>query len=226
MSVRPASPEPMSARIRAPGALASPGAASTAATAATASAPAVSEHALPTVERLLVRPGSGRPARSRSRLMVARFLARARADSQLALALAIAIAIAAMEAISAPRLRPVAIVGPLAFVLLQAGLMQMRRAPSWLPLVRLGITLGFVVLADLLIDTTGTWPLNAFLIPVVALGASLGGVGATGIAVLGIAAALLPLVIPGEDPEIRRAALAVTLVAIVVAVGSRRIVLT
>jgi GAF domain-containing protein len=191
-----------------------------------AAAPAV-RHRYPQLEAFLGGPTvSARTQPNRARMTPGRFGTRARRDPQLLLAVAIAIPVIAMEALTGSSPRPAAILAPLGFVLLQLGLITIRPVPRWLPQLRLCLSLGFVVLANVAIDQTGTWPLNALEVPVVGLAASLSGAGALAIAGLGVVASLVPLAATGGDNELHREAIAIAMAAIVVAIGSRSIVLT
>ena len=160
------------------------------------------------------------------RLTPARFAARLRQDSVFLLAVAIAISVLLMESLSGVDVRVAAIGVPVGFVALQLGLSAINRPPRWWGLLRLGLCLVFVLLANVAVDTTGSWPLNALVIPVVALAASIGGRPALALAALGVATSLLPLATSRVDAEADRAAVAIALAAIVMAIGSRRIVQT
>jgi len=162
----------------------------------------------------------------RGRLTPARLAARIRRDPVLALSIALAIPVVAMEGLSGERPRLIAIVMPVAFVALQFALTAIPSPPRWWPMLRLGAALTFVLLANVLIDMTGAWPLNALLIPVIALAAAIGGRTAIALATIGVVTALLPLVSTALDPTVRREAVAIAMAAIVMAVGSRRIVRT
>jgi diguanylate cyclase (GGDEF)-like protein len=81
-----------------------------------------------------------------------------------------------------------------------------------------------VALANAWIDPTGTWPLGALAIPVVALAAARGGVGPIVVAIAGLAMMLVPLAMPRIDPAARQETLALAMAGIVVALGSRRVV--
>jgi diguanylate cyclase (GGDEF)-like protein len=113
---------------------------------------------------------------------------------------------------------------PLAFVGLQLALTSWRAAPEWLGPARLAISLAFVVAANAWIDPTGTWPLAALAVPVVALAASRGDLGSVAVAIAGMVAILTPLVIPNADPGSRQGTLALAMAAGVVAYGSQRVV--
>ena len=89
---------------------------------------------------------------------------------------------------------------------------------------RLGLSLAFVGIANAWLDPTGTWPLLALAIPVVALAASQGGSTAIVIGIAGMALMLLPLGLSNFDPSARQRMLSLAMAAVVVAIGSRRVV--
>jgi diguanylate cyclase (GGDEF)-like protein len=159
------------------------------------------------------------------RLTPARLAARLRRDPIVLLAFALALPVLAMEALTGQGPRLTAVAFPVLFVAGQIAVALVPRAPQWwpLPLLRLGASLAFVVTANLALDESGTWPLNALLIPVVGLTAAMGGRGALALAVIGAATSLLPL-FSAIGPDVRRDAIAIAMAAIVVAIGSRRTV--
>jgi diguanylate cyclase (GGDEF)-like protein len=163
-------------------------------------------------------PGTGR------RWSAARLAVRFKRDPQLLLALAIAIPIFAVEGAAQVTLPWLAVAVPLAFVGIQAILTAVRTPPAWLATARLALSLGFVAVANAWIDPTGTWPLGALAIPVVALAAARGGMGPIFVAIAGMAMMLVPLVLPRIDPAARQETLALAMAAVVVALGSRRVV--
>jgi len=163
-------------------------------------------------------PGTGRG------WSAARLVVRFKRDPQLLLAVAIAIPIFAVEGASQLALPWLAVAVPLTFVAIQALLTAVRTPPAWLATVRLGLSLGFVAFVNASIDPTGTWPLSALAIPVVALAAARGGLGPVTVAIAGMAMMLVPLVLPGVDPASRQETLALAMAAVVVALGSRRVV--
>jgi diguanylate cyclase (GGDEF)-like protein len=163
-------------------------------------------------------PGTGR------RWSAARLAVRFKRDPQLLLALAIAIPIFAVEGAAQVTLPWLAVAVPLAFVGIQAILTAVRTPPAWLATARLALSLGFVAVANAWIDPTGTWPLGALAIPVVALAAARGGLGPIFVAIAGMAMMLVPLVLPRIDPAARQETLALAMAAVVVALGSRRVV--
>ena len=166
-------------------------------------------------------------AKSRRRaLMPARFIARMRRDAIFLLAIAIALPVLAMEALTGEEPRLVAVAFPVVFAAVQLALAVVPRAPRWWPLVRLGASLVFVLLANVAVDQSGTWPLNALMIPVVGLAAAIGGRGALALAAVAVATSLLPLTTTALDPNVRREAIAIAMAAVVVGIGSRRIVRT
>jgi diguanylate cyclase (GGDEF)-like protein len=155
----------------------------------------------------------------------ARLAVRLQRDPQLLLAVAIALPVLAVEGSSRLALPWLAVALPLAFVGLQGLLTAWRAAPEWLAKARLGLSLGFVAFANVLLDPSGTWPLTALAIPVVALAASRGGTGSIAICLAGMATMLLPLTLPTlNDGAARQETLALAMAAVVVALGSRRVV--
>jgi diguanylate cyclase (GGDEF)-like protein len=157
-------------------------------------------------------------------LSTARLAVRLQRDPQVLLAIALAIPVFAVEGSSQLALPWLAVAVPIAFVALQALITASRYAPPWMPVVRLVISLGFVGLANAVLDPTGTWPLTALAIPVVALAASQGGAIALLVGAAGMTLMLLPLGLAGFDPAARQETLAMAMAAVVVAVGSRRVV--
>jgi diguanylate cyclase (GGDEF)-like protein len=164
--------------------------------------------------------------RRRGRLTPHRLAARIRQDSILLLSVAISIPILVMEAGIGDAPRASAIVATVVFVTVQFGLATVTLKPRWWPIARLGAALLFVLLANIVIDPTGTWPLNALMIPVVALAAAMGGGPALALAGLGVATSLLPLLSAPLGSTLSRDAVAIAMASIVMAIGSRRIVQT
>jgi diguanylate cyclase (GGDEF)-like protein len=154
----------------------------------------------------------------------ARLAVRLKGDPQLLLAAAIAFPVLAVEGTAQLRLQWLALAMPLGFVGIQALLTSVRTPPQWLPTARLGLSLAFVTLANAWLDATGHWPLNALFVPVVALAAARGGRGPIVVATIGMILMLVPMAFPGEDPLARQQTLALAMTALVVAVGSRRVV--
>lgn len=154
----------------------------------------------------------------------ARWSLRVQHDPQFLLAVAIALPVLAVEGASQLVLPWLAVAVPLGFIALQVVLTMWRAAPEWLAAARLGLSLVFVGSANAWVDPTGTWPLSALAIPVVALAASRGGGGSTAVAIAGVALMLVPLVLPNVDPAARQETLSLAMAAVVVALGSRRVV--
>jgi diguanylate cyclase (GGDEF)-like protein len=133
----------------------------------------------------------------------------------------------AVEGASTLALPWLAVAIPLGFVGLQAALTAFRVGPTWLPTLRLGLSLAFVAVSNVFLDPSGTWPLSALAIPVVALAASRGGPGSVAIGLAGMATILLPLALPElGDRTARQETLALAMAAVVVALGSRSVVAT
>ncbi|HEX8025021.1 MAG TPA: diguanylate cyclase [Candidatus Limnocylindrales bacterium] len=157
------------------------------------------------------------------RLTPHRLAARLRNDAALRMAVALAIPVAILATISGdPPVLAVAV--PVVFVAIQVGMALVQRAPAWWPMLRLGASLIFVLLANVAIDQSGTWPLNALNIPIVALAAAIGGGAATALVLLAIATSLLPLAAHPLSSDVSRDAIAVAMAGAVLAVGSRRVV--
>jgi diguanylate cyclase (GGDEF)-like protein len=163
-------------------------------------------------------PSSGR-AWSSARLAI-----RLNRDPQLLLAVAIALPVLAVEGSAQTALPWLTVALPLGFAGLQVMLTALRTQPSWLPTARLALSLAFVVLVNAWLDPTGRWPLNALAIPVVALAAARGGRGPAAVSIVGMGIMLVPMAFPGADPLSRQETLALAMAAVVVALGSRRVV--
>ena len=175
------------------------------------------------IQQFLRDPGSG----ARGFSAGARLGPRARRDPQLLLAIAVAVPILILEWSGLTEDRA-ALAGGLAasavFLGIQLWLTSLRAAPAWLPTSRLALSLAFVVLANVWADASGTLPLRSLLLPIVALAAARGGRGAALIVIVGLGTMLLPLVNPAVDLARRQSIVAVTLAAVVVALGSRSVV--
>jgi diguanylate cyclase (GGDEF)-like protein len=179
-----------------------------------------SRHSFAPVDHFFLDRGAPNAGRGWS---TARLAVRVRRDTQLLLAIAIAIPILAVEGSSQLAHPWLAVAAPLAFIAIQLTLTTLRTAPEWLATARLLLSLGFVAVANAWLDQSGTWPLSALAIPVVALAAARGGFGSNAIAVAGMGLMLVPLAIP-DSPAARQETLALAMAAAVVAVGSRRVV--
>jgi diguanylate cyclase (GGDEF)-like protein len=149
---------------------------------------------------------------------------RLRGDTQLLLSIAIALPVVAIEAVSTNGNRSFGVLAAGVFVAAQVWLAALRVGSAWLPSARLALSLAFVALANVWADPSGTWPLSALAIPIVALAASTGGRGGMVVALVGMAFMLVPLALPGLDGSTRIEVFAVSMAAIVVASGSRRVV--
>jgi diguanylate cyclase (GGDEF)-like protein len=145
-------------------------------------------------------------------------------DPQFLLAVAIALPVLAVEGSYQLGLPWLAVALPVAFVGIQVGLAAWRITPEWLAPLRLALSLVFVLAANTWLDPTGTWPLSALAIPVVALAASRGDVASVGVAVAGMVSILVPLAIPNADPGSRQQTLALAMAAAVIAIGCRSVV--
>ncbi|HTK45452.1 MAG TPA: diguanylate cyclase [Patescibacteria group bacterium] len=145
-------------------------------------------------------------------------------DPQFLLAVAIALPVLAVEGTYQLALPWLVVAVPVGYVGLQLALTAWRSAPEWLAPVRLALALVFIVVANAWLDPTGTWPLSALAVPVVALAASRGDVASVAVALAGMVAILAPLAIPNADPGSRQQTLALAMAAGVVAFGCQRIV--
>ncbi len=161
------------------------------------------------------------PGRTRRSAHLSLRLAR---DPQFLLAVAIALPVLAVEGSYALAHPWLAVAMPLGFVLLQLALTSWRSAPEWLAPARLALSLVFVVTANTFLDPTGTWPLNALALPVVALAASRGDRPSIVVALAGMVTILVPLAVPNADPGSRQQTLSLAMAAGVVAFGCQRIV--
>jgi diguanylate cyclase (GGDEF)-like protein len=145
-------------------------------------------------------------------------------DPQFLLAVAIALPVLAVEGSYELALPWLAVAVPIGFVSLQLALTSWRSAPDWMAAVRLAISLAFIVIANAWLDPTGTWPLSALAVPVVALAASRGDTPSVAVALAGMIAILIPLAVPNADPGSRQQTLSLAMAAGVVAFGCQRVV--
>jgi diguanylate cyclase (GGDEF)-like protein len=183
-------------------------------------APAHGRATYPPSEQFAAQPGE--PAR-RS-WTPARLGLRIRSDTQLLLAIAVAIPVFAVEGISEGPRRPLGLMAPIVFVGAQLWLTTVRISPSWLNTARLALCLAFIAMANVWVDPSGTWPLSALAVPVVALAAANGGRGGILVAVAGLGLMLVPLALPGLDVAARQSVFAVAMSALALGYGSRRVV--
>ncbi|HYK95108.1 MAG TPA: diguanylate cyclase [Candidatus Dormibacteraeota bacterium] len=153
-----------------------------------------------------------------------RLLFRIRNDPQLLLAAAIAVAVLALDGLAGLQ-RPLGLLGPATFLATQLWLTTIRTAPGWLPTARLALCLAFIGLANVWLGGTTSWPLTALALPVVALAAARGGRGERIVALAGLILMVTPLAAPATVLVDRQEVLAVAIASIVVAIGSRRVVL-
>ncbi|MEA2673156.1 MAG: hypothetical protein QOI92_348, partial [Chloroflexota bacterium] len=184
-----------------------------------AAIPAV-DSAFPRVTHLRREPASRGATR---RWTPERLLFRVRNDPQLLLATAIALAVLALDGLAGLQ-RPLGLLGPAMFLASQLWLTTIRTTPGWLPTARLALCLAFIGLANIWLGGTTNWPLTALAIPVVALGAARGRRLEGLVALAGLALMLSPLVAPAAVLVDRQEVLAVVIASIVVAIGSRRVV--
>jgi diguanylate cyclase (GGDEF)-like protein len=149
---------------------------------------------------------------------------RIRGDTQLLLAIAVAIPVFAVEGISENPRRALGLLAPIVFVGAQLWLTTLRTPPRWLTAARLAMCLSFIAMANVWVDPSGTWPLSALAIPVVALAAANGGRGGVIVAVGGLSIMLVPLALTGLDVAARQSVFAVAMAALALGYGSRRVV--
>jgi diguanylate cyclase (GGDEF)-like protein len=179
------------------------------------------DSAFPPVTHFRRDPASRNAAR---RWTPERLLFRIRNDPQLLLATAIALAVLALDGLAGLE-RPLGLLGPAMFLGSQLWLTTIRTTPGWLPAVRLALCLAFIGLANIWLGGTASWPLTALALPVVALGAARGQRLEGLVALAGLALMLSPLAAPAAALVDRQEVLAVVIASIVVAMGSRRVVL-
>jgi diguanylate cyclase (GGDEF)-like protein len=199
----------------------SPATAALASTASSASPTAAMDSTYGPISYFLTREAD-EPGAARYRAS-ARLGFRVRNDTYLLLAIAIAIPVLVMEAASRGA-TSIGLLSPILFVASQLWLATLRSSPGWLPTARLAMAVAFIGSANLWGDPTGTWPLSALAVPVVALAAATGGVGPTAVAIFGMVFILAPLALPTLDIHARQEVSAVAMAAVVVAIGSRRVV--
>ena len=192
------------------------------ATAATATRAAAAGASYAPISYFLTREDELEPRRTRDSTS-ARLGFRIRNDTYLLLAIALAIPVLVMEAASRGA-TSIGLLSPVVYVASQLWLATFRSSPSWLPTARLAMALAFIGAANLWGDATNTWPLSALAVPVVALAAATGGRGPTLIAVAGMGLILAPLALPTVEGFARQEVSAVAMAAVVVAIGSRRVV--
>jgi diguanylate cyclase (GGDEF)-like protein len=174
------------------------------------------------ISYFLSREDEGEARRTRDSTS-ARLGFRIRNDTYLLLAIALAIPVLVMEAASRGA-TSIGLLGPVLYVGSQLWLATFRSSPSWLPTARLAMALAFIGAANFWGDVTNTWPLSALAVPVVALAAATGGPGPTVIAFAGMGLILAPLALPTVEGFARQEVSAVAMAAVVVAIGSRRVV--
>jgi diguanylate cyclase (GGDEF)-like protein len=140
------------------------------------------------------------------------------------LAIAVAVPVLAIEGLFANADRAWGLLAPVVFVGAQLWLATLRVPPAWLPTARLALCLAFIAMANLWLDPSGMWPLSALAIPVVALAAATGGRAGAAVAIAGMGFMLVPLAVPGLALAARQEVFAVSMAAVVLAYGSRRVV--
>ena len=182
--------------------------------------PRTERSALPPVEQFRRDPDA---APARRVWTISRLNVRIRSDAQLLLAIAVAIPVIAMEGLIGFQ-RSLGLLGPLIFLAAQVWLTTLRSAPPWLPTARLALCLAFIGLANFGIGGLDGWSLAPLAIPVVAFAAARGGIGSQLVALVGMGLMLAPLTLASLHPTARQEVLAVAIAAVVLALGSRRMV--
>ncbi|HJW21633.1 MAG TPA: diguanylate cyclase [Candidatus Limnocylindrales bacterium] len=145
-------------------------------------------------------------------------------DPVVALSFAIALSVIVMLALDGPREIWATIALTAGFLALE---LLLARLPSDVPLslpLRFGLVFAYIPLAGWSIDPGGGWPVNALMIPGVALAAALWSNGLRfvfGVIAILMIAALWP---DGAPIELSRRLVALSMAAAVTAIGSRRVV--
>jgi diguanylate cyclase (GGDEF)-like protein len=163
---------------------------------------------------------------SGARPTLAARLAAGRSDPINLLSIVLALAVATVTILRGPTDPRPPLVATAAFVAIEAMLATIggRRAFTWVSVVRFALALGYIVLADLLVDPSGTWPFNALMIPVVALAAAQSR-AAGWLTVGAVVLAFVPGFLMGEhSTDLSRRLIAWCFAAGVTAIGTRRVV--
>jgi diguanylate cyclase (GGDEF)-like protein len=151
---------------------------------------------------------------------------RVKRDSNLLLALAIAIPVVLVEAISGMAPTRLALGTATLFLAGQLALSLIRPAPTWLAPLRLAASLAFVLFVNAAVHTEESGPLRILLVPIVALAAANGGRGGSVVAAAGIGATFAPLLYEPMTDVLRQRTLALAASEVVLALGSRQLVLS
>jgi diguanylate cyclase (GGDEF)-like protein len=153
-------------------------------------------------------------------------LAVGRRDPVNLLSLSLALAVATVTVVRGPASPWPALLATASFVALEMALAMIGRSQWQWPIliVRFGLALAFIVVADLLVDPAGGWPFNALMIPVVALAAAQNE--RLGWLVVGaLMLAFLPGYVMGEHSiDLTQRLIAWSFAAIVSTIGTRRVV--
>jgi diguanylate cyclase (GGDEF)-like protein len=171
--------------------------------------------------------GGSREAQPLRRSLLSR-LAVGRRDPVNLLSIALALAVATVTLVRGPASPWAALLATASFVALEMALALVRRSQWQGPILilRFGLALGFIVLADVLVDPSGGWPFNALMIPVVALAAAQDE-RAGWLVVGALILAFLPGYVMGEHSlDLSQRLIAWSFAAIVTTVGTRRVVST
>jgi len=188
--------------------------------------------------RVGAKPGSQRPyppisqflerrdrsGRRSSRIVPRRLWRRLRSDPHVLLAFAIAVPTIAVESIVGVAPTRLAVLAATLLVTGQIALGAWRRAPSWLPPLRLAAALAFVLLVNAEVRNDATGPLRALVVPIVAMAAASGGRGGLAVAFTGIVATLVPMFTDPLTDAVRQRTIALAACEIVLVVGSRQLV--
>ena len=176
----------------------------------------------PPISQFLERPDrSGRPT---GRVHARRLWRRIRTDPHVLLALAVAVPAIVVEAIVGMAPTRLAVLAAALLITGQIALSTLRRAPNWLPPLRLAAALAFVLFVNAEVRNDATGPLRALVVPIVAMAAAAGGRGGLAVALAGIAATLAPMFTDPLTDALRQRTIALAACEIVLVVGSRRLV--
>jgi diguanylate cyclase (GGDEF)-like protein len=174
------------------------------------------------ISQFLERPD--RSGRRTSRVLPRRLWRRLRSDPHVLLAIAIAVPAIAIESIVGMAPTRLAVVAATLLITGQIALGAWRRAPTWLPQLRLAAALAFVLLVNAEVRNDATGPLRALIVPIVVMAAASGGRGGLAVALAGIVATLVPMFTDPLTDTLRQRTVALAACEIVLVVGSRRLV--
>src|SRR5260221_7592937 len=144
-----------------------------------------------------------RSGRQTSRVTPRRLWRRLRSDPHVLLAIAIAVPAIVVESIVGMAPTRLAVLAATLLIAGQIALGTLRRAPSWLPSLRLAAALAFMLFVNGEVRNDATGPLRALLVPIVAMAAAAGGRGGLAVALAGDVATLVPM-FPDPLPDTLR----------------------